>query len=576
MSLAHWHCVPQWPEQVAHSVQVRHFARTSICSCLVEASACLPVVLMEAKAERPEEAWRTMGDSGEIMQRTAAYGWQVVASAHGVRRPMSKSCIQLDMICLCYEHATSKMPPSTTVIITLLLFAALSFVNSTPGLAAVVNAIDSNPFSLIFKCDHIPSKPDFCFRAESSARLALARIATEFKFRPSSPSGCAYPARLYRVRHKDDGQVFQYPVALLKQLDLAGLDDWKWPDVDIEAECNALENWWFPGDPAVSNSNDFEAVILHETLHGLGWGTVSSIARFPDSVPAVSAASPPTVLPWHESSATLNATVARTNRYMFHRFSDPDIFERFITISSSQQPHPLAAGHGEASSILTYARALNAAIDRLAKEGKLSPLFNNTDVSKWVFKLPDVETALLADAAARSIIAHFTRLATTESTLQFTPSAWAPGASNVPAQSSAPFTLETSFNPFKPASSLNHIQTPDMLRIDNNPNWRTNDSIAGLTPNFIMLPISITASLEDRIKASGAPKSGIGPGIKAALLAMGYTDASADGFVSRQGVAELVGGVGKQGGTAENNGVAVMGGRIHLGIGLVTLAVSLL
>ncbi|KAI9220703.1 hypothetical protein BC828DRAFT_382864 [Blastocladiella britannica] len=92
--------------------------------------------------------------------------------------------------------------------------------------------------------------------------------------------------------------------------------------------------------------------------------------------------------------------------------------------------------------------------------------------------------------------------------------------------------------PFSAGSSLSHVQLtqdPDTsvdIALKNNYQHPLQD--------FLMLWIGNKRSLGELIKLSSTLASGIEPGIKSTLIAMGYTDAKSDTWNSRKNHAAIV------------------------------------
>jgi hypothetical protein len=83
--------------------------------------------------------------------------------------------------------------------------------------------------------------------------------------------GSAGPAKLIPLT--DDEKIRLYPQALVKQLQLT--NNYEFIEYDILAEFNSeYSNFWFRGDPEINSEQiDFELILIHELLHGLGFGT---------------------------------------------------------------------------------------------------------------------------------------------------------------------------------------------------------------------------------------------------------------------------------------------------------------
>ncbi|ORZ10701.1 hypothetical protein BCR44DRAFT_1508502 [Catenaria anguillulae PL171] len=144
---------------------------------------------------------------------------------------------------------------------------------------------------------------------------------------------------------------------------------------------------------------------------------------------------------------------------------------------------------------------------------------NTTQVA---YSPTDIKSALVKDAETNALMAAMHTTVTTPSTVHFAFSAWPPAAAQLSRllpnlNLTSPLTLETSLTPFS-ASSL-----------------RT----SRLTSShcFIMWASDEPVPLHDMCVISGVP-SGIGLKTLATLVALGYTPATADTWMSRRDVAD--------------------------------------
>jgi hypothetical protein len=85
--------------------------------------------------------------------------------------------------------------------------------------------------------------------------------------------GSAGPSKLIPLKDEDE-KIRLYPQALVKQFQLSNNDNYEFIEYDIIAEFNSEFSFWFRGDPEINSEQvDFELVLIHELLHGLGFLT---------------------------------------------------------------------------------------------------------------------------------------------------------------------------------------------------------------------------------------------------------------------------------------------------------------
>ncbi|KAJ3336413.1 hypothetical protein HDU93_002883 [Gonapodya sp. JEL0774] len=102
-----------------------------------------------------------------------------------------------------------------------------------------------------------------------SAKFVSYCESIDTSFCGSSILGQASPAALWSVDTEDG--VYMLPQALLKNVYGDGPN---YSDTDITALFNADFAWWFTGDqPITPEQEDFEGVVMHEFVHGMGFMT---------------------------------------------------------------------------------------------------------------------------------------------------------------------------------------------------------------------------------------------------------------------------------------------------------------
>lgn len=155
---------------------------------------------------------------------------------------------------------------------------------------------DDNSNSMIkmmFTCDE-KSKPETCKKANIAFKNAAAIVENTFDLKvpiivnasfvklcgtfikcsdgQPEPLGAAAPSRLLPIKDSD-GATRLFPQSLVKQLQLPQHPEFS--TVDIIAGFNSnSDTFWFRGDPPIGKEQvDFEIVLIHEFLHGLGFIT---------------------------------------------------------------------------------------------------------------------------------------------------------------------------------------------------------------------------------------------------------------------------------------------------------------
>ncbi|KXS18758.1 hypothetical protein M427DRAFT_29644 [Gonapodya prolifera JEL478] len=143
----------------------------------------------------------------------------------------------------------------------------------------------SSAFSITLNCGVAAFNPTLCDKVNKALNGAGNRIAAAIRIvNPitvtvtftsfcsnlmcnSNVLGQASPASLWSVNNG----AYLIPQALLKNTYSAPLP---YSDNDITAMFNADFSWWFQGDPPIyADQQDFESVVVHEFLHGMGFLT---------------------------------------------------------------------------------------------------------------------------------------------------------------------------------------------------------------------------------------------------------------------------------------------------------------
>ncbi|KAI9175723.1 hypothetical protein H9P43_006087 [Blastocladiella emersonii ATCC 22665] len=402
---------------------------------------------------------------------------------------------------------TTTTRPILALLALAVALATLSAVEARPAPAAASYGSETgvgNAFNIDFSCDKDVKS---CKRIEKAVKGAAQRIASEFKFRRtvSEVDGYAYPTQRFPVIHKDDGETYLYPTAVLKQLDFAAIDQGKvkWPAYDVVARFNAQRDWWFADDKAAMrpDQRDLEATALHELLHGLGFGDDTLMswqldARAPILLPFYDS-TPPSVQPAPEQS---ESTDRPFNQQVFYRLTQPTIWSRFLVVNGT--------------SVADFVKPIRAAFGAVVAAKKITPTVTSPDNG---YSPRAAFDAITADATAYKTMSRLYVLGTRPGNLEFRAGAWPPGS---PADK--PLTLETGLRPFVRGSSVVHTAVA-----------------ANATADFIMTYKPSGLSLDKTIAKVKAPKSGIGKATKDAMHAIGYTAAGAKEFKSVAKFAEI-------------------------------------
>ncbi|RIA95644.1 hypothetical protein C1645_756933 [Glomus cerebriforme] len=153
------------------------------------------------------------------------------------------------------------------------------------------NNNNNNMIQILFNCDK-SATPELCNKANIAFNNAATIVSNTFDLKvplivnasfvqlcgafvkclagQPSPLGAAAPSRFMPL-NDDDGIVRLYPQALVKQFQLPKHP--QFAPIDINAVFNSNSStFWFRGDPPIGKDQvDFEIVLVHEFLHGLGF-----------------------------------------------------------------------------------------------------------------------------------------------------------------------------------------------------------------------------------------------------------------------------------------------------------------
>jgi hypothetical protein len=383
--------------------------------------------------------------------------------------------------------------------------------------------VQSSAFDIRFQCN---STAEFCGKVERVLSKVGERIASEFLIKqtivvdlamfspcgsmvpiPNCPEnnilGFASPTTHVPVLLRPDKQIYLFPSALLKQLDVEGVDkmrfptrdeeygDMMWPTVDIFSRFNAAKNWYFAEDnqPIHHTQRNLELVVMHELMHGLGFGDDNLITYQPD-IKAKELMPHTNVVP--DELAKTNQVYQMHNGPVFSRFAGPTIWNRCTYLKGE----PL---------VNTFYK-FEEALERFKKAGQLVPYTgsNTTGIPALpgLIESKSVIQALKNDATTKKLMEYLYTAATTNGTLVLDPGCWIPNFANTPN-----VTLETGI-PFASGSTASHV-----LKAYNT------------TKDFLMVRSFTNVTLEGLIKSTGAPSSGIGPLLSSIMTGLGLPPA---------------------------------------------------
>ncbi|KAJ1509301.1 hypothetical protein HMI55_000028 [Coelomomyces lativittatus] len=262
------------------------------------------------------------------------------------------------------------------------------------------------------------------------------------------------------------GAVYYLPQSLIKQSNIPDLG--LLSSYDIRSTFNSKTNWWFKEDNVPINQNqlDLELVVLHESLHGLGFGSTS----FTFSKKWTNL-----LLPVYDTMNTVKGNF---------QFNYPTLWDAFLKV------HP----SGKMTKPISWLN--NYELYNEAERGKVTPKTTEAEFVDIIFK----NSTAVQDASWRF------QVATTPNTIEFVPIQDRAVPRDFPNPQSTLY-LETSLKSYEPGSSMSHLS-----------------SSAGLTSGeFLMFRSTSSISLSQVPGfASTYLNSGIGPGILLCLQTLGY------------------------------------------------------
>jgi hypothetical protein len=296
------------------------------------------------------------------------------------------------------------------------------------------------------------------------------------------------------VIHRDDNIAYLYPTALLKQLDLDGVEEIRyWPEYDIIMELNNMKEWNVDDSTATNlgTLRDLELHTLHEVIHGLGFGDdtmMSQTSRTRQDLQFPTFRNQPELV-----APALMPGVAPRSTDIVYEIAGPTIWNRFVMIDN----RPLK----------DHFVTLRDRFHQLRHENKFQASNDGG------LRAESVVTSLVQDRDAKNILDLLTRKVTQQGGVVVQTNAW--GATS---QGRASQEMETS-GQFRSGLSLCHVA-----------------SSQANTQEFLMvMPGTLTRSLSAMVQAvSNMPQSGIGPNTREVLLAMGYAPDQAVGPTPRR------------------------------------------
>ncbi|ORZ38955.1 hypothetical protein BCR44DRAFT_60978 [Catenaria anguillulae PL171] len=269
-----------------------------------------------------------------------------------------------------------------------------------------VTSFNEGQFVVDFACDS-SAKPEFCDNAIKAIRSACWRIQSQLKFKHPvkaimamhKPCGSAAlnstcpemhgfiaqatSTHFLPIMHKD-GQVYDYPSVLVRQLDIVSDDtSFAWPKYDLMIAFNEAYQYYFDEVPPSPKHSYFETVALHELIHGLGFGCGSLVSPL-DADGNTSVL--PLVVPDHEYMplGSMPRTIAvpfdmtyDNSTLRYYEFVRLTIFERFLVLAStgnnSTRAAPLPSVPREPA-FLDFLAKMQARLEQLVKSRTIRPM----------------------------------------------------------------------------------------------------------------------------------------------------------------------------------------------------------
>lgn len=280
------------------------------------------------------------------------------------------------------------------------------------------------------------------------------------------------------------GALFTSPQALVKQLNFATIT-LNYDTYDITAQFNSKIDFWFANDPPIMPGQiDFEFLVLHELMHGLGF-----ISLWRDYFERK------ILTPCPLTPASSNKDMAANERYVFQGF-----------IESAFDRHIIDKTLGTRLSVYT------ARLDQ----------FSHGPGTVFLTLRSFLDEFLLSSQARTALRLY--RLATTPGAMAFIPNITSSSNQADSARVLTPnrFLLETSILKYRIGSTITHFDyntftdTPDFLM-----RWIVDD---GITLNS-----AVYKSNHATMPAIGTEHDGIGPAVLRVLESLGYRTALSQG-----------------------------------------------
>ncbi|KAJ1499273.1 hypothetical protein HMI56_004484, partial [Coelomomyces lativittatus] len=217
------------------------------------------------------------------------------------------------------------------------------------------------------------------------------------------------------------GAVYRVPLSLVRQSDIPYERIYILPDMNVFL--NAKTKWWFKEDnvPLKDGEIDLEFTVLHEVVHGLGFG---------DSSFAYSEKLKETLLPIYGN------TTAQGN----YKFSYPSLWDSFLKVQFS------VAGQSKSQPWLKNYEMYNDAV-----RGKVKKISTEDEFRKLIKH----NSKVMKDAKWRY------ELATTPNTIVFVPIQHAAGLPKDFPSLESPIYIHTKYKRFEGGSSLVHLASSD-------------------------------------------------------------------------------------------------------------------
>jgi hypothetical protein len=265
---------------------------------------------------------------------------------------------------------------------------------------------------MMFTCDE-KNTPELCNKAKIAFNNAATIVSNTFDLKvpiivnasftelckgfvacvagQPEPLGAAAPARLLPI-NDTDGVIRLFPQALVKQLQLQQHPEFA--PIDIVAGFNSKsDTFWFRGDPPIGKDQvDFEIVLVHEFLHGLGF--VASWDDYFNSNASSLTPSPSFVFSNPEDSEEIKkGTVTFTG---FQEFA----LDKFVVLTKDNSSlTPIVNKINQFAPLNTEfanERAFNDAFTKSSQYEETKKMFNNAITRNAIaIRLPDGENVIL-------------------------------------------------------------------------------------------------------------------------------------------------------------------------------------